>query len=428
MTLSRITPNPFLKAIIIITFGFCVLMMGFHLFRTVQQAASGARLGDFNCFRYAGLHIRVGSDPYANFTEPIPVPVRYIDTGAVEYNETRGCTAPGAITAPIQLLYTLTAHFSYPFGVSAFCLFNLGLHALLGFALFAYFRPHIPAERRTIAALAIMIVTLAFYPARGVVSVGQPTLFILILMIASLVAARGRYDVIAGIALGFALSKYQVAIPLVMLFLLQRRWRIIVIAALVQIAGILLLSAAAQISPITLLGHYLDLAGDHAVNTRVVVTLGINVASYLPLSVINLIVVMGVISVIMVVPLFASLRRMWKHSTYPPAYLGEWLLFSLLMGWSVIAVYHIIPDAVMILFLLVPVLLLIIGALPMPISRREMNILIVIVAGVILVTAAPDDLYQFLRIEPLMRWLITLSSCVLIGVGIVGMRRIDAET
>ena len=71
------------------------------------------------------------------------------------------------------------------------------------------------------------VLFVCFFPCTLTLILGQDSIMLLTLTVASAVAFyRGR-DVVAGVVLGLTLFKYQFAVPVVLLFLFWRRWRMV---------------------------------------------------------------------------------------------------------------------------------------------------------------------------------------------------------
>lgn len=92
----------------------------------------------------------------------------------------------------------------------------------------------------------LWVATLAFLPAFAAIVQGQVSAAILLALTVSLVAARSGRDDLAGVALALALIKPPYVVPLLIVFLLRRCWR--VVAAFVMTALVLALA------PLTVLG------------------------------------------------------------------------------------------------------------------------------------------------------------------------------
>lgn len=332
---------------------------------------------DLYCFWYTGQYIRQGDDPFEQFGLGVsPVfPIAHIDGGistGVEplYEE---CTqfAP-AYTAPMMLLYTLPAFFSWHIAASGFRLLMLGLVAVLAVGFYLYFRPFVKQSNEKWLFGLIIVIVFAFSPIRSAVYLGQPNIIVLLLIVVALLAARRNWDWAAGVALGIALSKYQMALPVAVLFLLQRRWLALIVAAVVQAFGIALLSALVGISPLTMVQHYIESAGEHALKYTTPI-FGVHLASFLPNNLFNMAIVFIGLTLLLATAASSSLRRLWvsgRRSSLDTQR-TEMLILALLTGWSLLGVYHLLSDSSMLILMLVPFILVLTNDLPAGLSSLE---------------------------------------------------------
>jgi hypothetical protein len=414
---------------------------------------------DAYCLWYTGQYIRQGSDPFEQFGLGIPprFPIQHIDggitTNVIDYYEYCTRFAP-AYTAPIMLIYTPLSFLSWNIASGVALLMMLGAHLALGFCLYFYFRPLVslrnctvegrnqPETRRffeqlrnshTLAPLGwllvIMSLTLTLFHARVAVRFGQPSIPVLLLLIAALIAARRKWDWAAGLALGIALSKYQVALPLAMLFLIQRRWKVLAVAAVVQIASIALLSALVNASPLTMIGHYIESARTHALKDTPLEN-GIHLASFISPDLWVWLTTGLILTALLLAPAFPSFKRLWMSRAFPQDRLSESLLLALLMGWGMLAIYHLNPDGGMILFIIIPLMLVSLNVLDVPLSAAErVGLRLLLLCG-FFVTAFPE---YTISIPSFITWrfelfVFTLYTLALTIVTLVIIRRLEQRT
>ncbi len=102
---------------------------------------------------------------------------------------------------------------------------------------------------------------LCFFPIGIALTQGQDSILLLLLYAAGYIALRRGNDIRAGVFLGLALFKFQIAIPVALLFFLWRRWRLVagfaaagavVLAVSVSIVGFA--GAAAFLRPVLAVG------------------------------------------------------------------------------------------------------------------------------------------------------------------------------
>ena len=119
----------------------------------------------------------------------------------------------------------LFAPFSFLTYRAAYIAFVIANGALLAVSILIL-RPYLD-KLGTIWPYLPAAVFVCFFPVAQALIEGQDSILLLTLMVASAVSFyRGR-DVYAGVFLGLALFKFQFTIPIALLFLLWRRWRIV---------------------------------------------------------------------------------------------------------------------------------------------------------------------------------------------------------
>jgi len=382
MRLKSLSVSRLLDYLLAACVAVSLVFSSYYVFNTIQLAVKQlgttervVRMYDAYCFWYMGQYIRQGSDPFEQFALGIPprFPIQHVDGGitAEILDRYKWCTnSPPPYTPPVMLIYTLLSFFSWHIASGSGQLFMLGVHTALGFCLYLYFHRVIRTFHLVLLTIIISI-TLSLFSAREAANAGQPLMISLLLMIVSLMAARQRWDLTAGLALGIALSKYQVALPLAMLFFVQRRWRVLATAAVVQIVSIVLLSALVNISPITMINHYIDITIAHLPQDINSSSSLIHLASFISSGFWVLLTTAFVLTVLLLVPAFPAFRRVWTSRVFVQDRLAESLLLALLMGWCLLAVYHMNYDGTMILFIIIPLTLISLNMLDVPLSALE---------------------------------------------------------
>lgn len=117
--------------------------------------------------------------------------------------------------AALSLLSFWSAYFTFA-----------GLNIALLLASYAFLKPFLPAlsARWKPAPLLLFV---SFLPAAIALIMGQLSFVLLFVYSACFVALRRRHDLLAGLILSLALTKFQIALPVAVLFLLWRQWRVI---------------------------------------------------------------------------------------------------------------------------------------------------------------------------------------------------------
>ena len=120
------------------------------------------------------------------------------------------------------LLFAPFAWVSYKVGYWIFFALNLGLCA----ASVAVMRPYCQ-NLRARWTLAPALLFLSFMPLGSALQFGQVSVFLLLLYCACFAAVQSERPYLAGIFLSLALIKFQIVLPIVLLFLIWRQWRFV---------------------------------------------------------------------------------------------------------------------------------------------------------------------------------------------------------
>jgi Glycosyltransferase family 87 len=170
---------------------------------------------DFRRLYTSGYMVRAG---YAN---------QLYDTGVRYYLENK-LVSPGDLALPFDhpayeaLLYAPFSFLNYRAAYLTFLVFNVGL---LG-TIFWVLRPWTINLRDVYAWLPVALF-LAFLPICAVLIQGQDSILLLLLLAAAYICLdRGR-EFPAGLLIGIGLFKFQLVLPIALLFLLWRRWRFV---------------------------------------------------------------------------------------------------------------------------------------------------------------------------------------------------------
>ncbi len=312
----------------------------FALVRIVSRVQDDQGGVDFHAYWFFGHFVRQGENPYtafAGYAEP-ELPITYLDgvTTTTLPVARPGLARTPANTAPLLLLLSLFSWFSWPVAQWMWLAVNL---VLMGWTPWLALRL-LPASP---PRLVCWWVALAFYGFAGVrvaVWSGQTTLIVFTLMLLAHRAVE-RHPWLAGLALGVALSKYSLALPLALLWLYRRRWLPLVFALLTQAAGLLIISTLANGDLVQTVRLYWQILLRHTNQP------GIHLGGLWPESVTWQVVAAAIVSVIV-------LTAVWRWGQRSPgaAPYTDLLLLAVLSLGTVLAAYHRIYDVVpVILFL-----------------------------------------------------------------------------
>lgn len=180
----------------------------------------------------------------------------------------------------------------------------------------------------------------ALIATRQTLELGQISLLVTACSLAALLLLDRR-PWLAGVLLGVALSKYTLAFPLLLVCLWERRWKPVIAAALTQVAALLVVAAAARVSPLTILQGYRDLSGRIMAQTQEysvhLLSLGWGA--------------LGIVATLVFSAALAAVLAEWYHrSRHYPALrhteLTRLTLVGALTMWSLYAMYHGRQDVV----------------------------------------------------------------------------------
>jgi hypothetical protein len=168
-------------------------------------------LSDFRTFYAAGHMLRTG-EPLYDY--------------AAETAAQSALVSPNPLALPFMsppytaLLFVPFSWFGFQTSYFLFLAFNL---ACFGLALFLL-RPFID-RLNTKWRPAAALIGMSFLPLGIAMSFGQLSLLLLLLYCACFAALQSRRPILAGVFLSLALVKFQIALPVALLFLLWRQWR-----------------------------------------------------------------------------------------------------------------------------------------------------------------------------------------------------------
>ena len=134
--------------------------------------------------------------------------------------------SPAAVPLPFirpayqALLFVPFTWLRYRTAYFAFLAVNL---ILLGIS-FCFLRPHMERLAEVYRWLPFAMF-LGYLPIAAALLQGQDSILLLTLLLAASASIRGRRELLAGVLVGLGLFKFQIVLPIALLFLLWRRWR-----------------------------------------------------------------------------------------------------------------------------------------------------------------------------------------------------------
>jgi len=310
------------------------ILAGFSLTYIVTKTLDPSGAIDFHSYWYAGQFIRQGTDPYNAFiNNQVPqIPITYLD-GQVAQNlpiAQPGLARVPANTAPMVELLTIFSFFSWPTAKTLWMACNLALILAIPFWVLRLF-PALNIRPAT-DKLLFGFIFIGLFGTRNIAGNGQTSLLVFAAMLLALLAER--HWLYAGIALGLALSKYSLALPLLILFLIERKYCQIIIGLAIQAVAILTLSVMTHQPIVSILDAYVRIFQLHTDLP------GIHLATLFPSGSLA-----GWVAVISLSLATAGSLGYWLHTrkiqSLPASHpLVRQTLFTILMLWTLLVAYH----------------------------------------------------------------------------------------
>jgi len=314
----------------------------------VTIKAYGAPPGstDFHSYWYSGHFVRQGTNPYAAYfaRQQPQIPVSYLD-GKVVTAQPVGqpglATAP-ANTAPIVLLLSLFSFFSWPLAQSGWFIINLLLALAIPLMIVRLWLYNTCANRKILTAVMMFCLWL-LPPAQSAIVVGQTTLFVFALMLVALAMADKNWA-LSGLALGIALSKYSLALPVFIFLLLRRRYAVVGVSLAVQALGLLGLAFLTNVSPGQVLHEYVLMMNHHISFEGIHLSYSIG-RLMLDARLMPAFLTSALFTLLVWAPLGLWLRRYFASLPADVMAFAEMHIFTILSLWTLLVAYHRHYDA-----------------------------------------------------------------------------------
>jgi hypothetical protein len=328
--------------------GIYAVAVAVYLFNETPKPSSAS---DFHAYWYAGHFLIQRHDPYQayiNGGQP-SLPVSYWDSVITRRYPIAqpGLALAPAYTPAVLFPLTLFSHLSWPTAKWSFWLLNLVLMLLSGWLVLR----RVPFGGIHLVRLDELLILLLYFDlsaTRIAIENGQITLFIFTLMLVTLLTADFAWPV-AGLALGFALSKYSLALPLFLFMLYKKKYRVIFLAILIQLLGMLGLAALTRQSPVSIVSENIQLFLQHFDQPGIQISrwfeflLPNRFASLLPAL---------LMTVLVFLPLFFWLRKDDRTTTWQRE-IVDFHLLTILFIWTLLLGYHRLYDTLILVFFIV---------------------------------------------------------------------------
>ncbi|MGE5464535.1 MAG: glycosyltransferase 87 family protein, partial [Syntrophothermus sp.] len=224
---------------------------------------------------------------------------------------------------------------------------NLTLMLLSGWLALRYI-PFARIKLHPLHEFFIFLVYFDFSATRIAIENGQTTLLVFLLMMLSLLFSK-RAWYISGLALGLALSKYSLSIPLLLFFLYRRNFKILILAMAVQLIGILGMADLSGVTPekivlenIRLFFRLFDQPGVHLSRWFEFMS-GNHLITFLPSLAMTALVFL---------PLWIWLRK-YPTRTEEAGQVRDFHVLTILFLWTLLVAYHRLYDTLILIFFVI---------------------------------------------------------------------------
>ena len=263
--------SPFKRTLILVIFALFATVNMVRVLQLYQENFLAG--GDYYDYWYAGQILRQQGNPYLAYVEPesftIKTPVDFI------YGETANRIPPNPSTSlhgptnfsPILFLVSPFSYLAWAYARYVWLGFNFILIVFIPWLLYKTFPNRRELGRSDLLFFALSLVALS--GTRNSLSQGQFVLLYLTLTIVSVWCWEKNRPILAGLALGFLLSKISFGLPIAILFLLAHQWKSLTIAVLVQLAGLVAVSMLSHTSPIETVMAHLEIIRLHTASVGI---------------------------------------------------------------------------------------------------------------------------------------------------------------
>lgn len=316
-----------------------------------------AGLVDMNRYWNCGLYIRRNMNPYHAHLNKIELslPIRLVGGSSVDSGLANTLLfLPGypGNTAPFVFLFSVFSFLPLKYAAVIWSVLNILFAVFIPLIILKIFRAYgisLPEYFEVLSVLVFFSLNMTF---RGIIGNGQTTSLIFLFLCLSVLFFKRGQPIFAGLVLGLALSKYNVAVPVFIFFLMRRQFKILSIAVLVQLIGVLFLSLWAWVSPIEIVEDYLAIAFFHATISYVH---GINISAYFPKSILVSLGSFLIVTILYGVGFYFSAGRSTKIKLSSGQ--DDLPILNLLFLWTLLSLYHLGYDTILAVFPLLFIIL-----------------------------------------------------------------------
>jgi hypothetical protein len=350
--------------------GLSIISFSYSITKTLDP--SGAI--DFHSYWYSGHFVRQGNDPYKAYFQSLTpdLPVNYWDsesTTSLPIAQPDLAIVP-ANTAPMVLLLTPFSYVSWSLGKVLWMVCNLVFMIAIPLMVLWVLPKGDPLGLFEKAILWLSFIS--FFGTRNIAGNGQTSLLVFALMLVTLIAMN-KNGLLAGLALGIALSKYSLSLPIFIFLLLKKKFRIAFIAAGVQILGVFILWLITQASPFQILQGYIQILRIHTGLP------GIHLATLFPDQ--TFLALLMTILMTVMVAIFLLKGRVKKGVLAEQGVMSQdiqlvdLVTVSILILWTVLVAYHRAYDTFLAILFIALIIYILAGPQKWQLAKLERNFL-----------------------------------------------------
>jgi hypothetical protein len=341
---------------------------------------TGKPLGsrDYHQFWYAGQFIIQDRDPYEAFFggEKPDLPIHYADGITVSrYPVAQYDLEITPSNTPAMLLaLTPLSFFSWWTAKWSFLAINIILMLVTGWMAIR----HVPfggVKLPRIQELLIFLIYFDFSATRIAIENGQTTLLVFLLMMVALIFAK-RSWYISGLALGLALSKYSLSIPVFLFFLYQKNYKALLLAVAVQFTGVIGMAAVSGGTPLKIIQENIMLF------FRLFDQPGVHLSRWFEFISNNhfmTLIPSLFMTALIFIPMFLWLQKA-PRGTMEQEQIRDFHMLTVLFIWTILVAYHRLYDTLILIFFVI----LVFKGLARPgiwkLSQRGRNMLLAFMA------------------------------------------------
>jgi hypothetical protein len=344
---THILPVRWLQILCIAAAIYAIAVAAYLLIETGKPLGSR----DYHQFWYAGQFIIQERDPYeAFFAGKRPdLPIHYADGVTVsQYPVSQEDLEITPSNTPAMLLaLTPFSYFSWWTAKWFFFIVNIILVLVTGWLAIR----HIPfggVKLPRIQELLIFLVYFDFSATRIAIENGQTTLLVFMLMMIALIFSKRAWYV-AGLALGLALSKYSLSIPIFLFFLYQKNFKVLALAVAVQLAGVIGIAALSGGTPVKIIYENIMLL------FRLFDQPGVHLSRWFEFISDNhyvSIIPSLVMTALVFIPMLLWLKRM-PRKTIEQEEISDFHVLTVLFIWTILVAYHRLYDTLILIFFVI---------------------------------------------------------------------------